>query len=555
MAIITPQTDLVLLQCPLEPDQQNQLTFASATAQYNYFNGLQKIPVDDFTYQRKDGTIRFPAHIDDVRTYNYCMYRNDAYSNKWFYAFITNMEYANDGVTMITIETDVWQTWQFDLTFRRSFVEREHTNNDAIGANTLDEGLSVGDPIINAYQQEIIASNSSETQRIVMQVTELPDNVVNNMDLQDTYRVYNGIPQGCYFCVFASLTYMQNMVRWYDKNDKANAILAIFLVPSVMVNSAHYKSYTVFNTGDTQIGFLPASYNATLISGPGVTYSATLDGYTPKNKKLYCYPYSYLYVSNNAGSDIIYRYEDFADPTTPAFMIRGTIGQGCNIQAWPYNYKRSTGGADYPTYGSYGISCAKLPLLSWTSDYYLNWQAQNGVNNVIQATLGVVSGVGTAAGGLMNVATASTDTGVGHGIMQTVQGGVDVLRTITSALHEDYVASLVPEQAKGNTNCGDLTYSMGKCGFIFRKMSCRREYAEMIDNYFSMFGYKTNKLKIPNITGRSNWNFVKTRICNVIGNIPQGDIEQIKDIFNSGITLWHNPATYLDYSQNNTIVQ
>jgi hypothetical protein len=85
-------------------------------------------------------------------------------------------------------------------------------------------------------------------------------------------------------------------------------------------------------------------------------------------------------------------------------------------------------------------------------------------------------------------------------------------------------------------------------------MSCRREYAVMIDSFFSMFGYKVNEVKVPNITGRSNWNFVKTKQCNVLGNIPQEDLDEIKAMFDSGITIWHKTAYFLDYSQNNPIV-
>lgn len=56
------------------------------------------------------------------------MYRNTSYKDKWFYAFITSMEYKNDGLTYIYIATDVWQTWQFDIIFKHSFVEREMIN-------------------------------------------------------------------------------------------------------------------------------------------------------------------------------------------------------------------------------------------------------------------------------------------------------------------------------------------------------------------------------------------------------------------------------------------
>ena len=85
-------------------------------------------------------------------------------------------------------------------------------------------------------------------------------------------------------------------------------------------------------------------------------------------------------------------------------------------------------------------------------------------------------------------------------------------------------------------------------------MSVREEYAKIIDQYFSMYGYSINEVKLPNITGRSNWNYVKTIGANIEGDIPEGDINEIKSLFNNGITLWHNTSTYLDYSQNNAII-
>ena len=123
---IQPDTNIKLLKVPLEISNKNQLTFASKQEQYNYFNSLPKIENDECNYQRKDNVIMFPAHIDSIIEYNYLMYQNNNYTNKWFYAFITNMEYENNGTTRITIATDVFQTWQFDLNWKQSFIEREH---------------------------------------------------------------------------------------------------------------------------------------------------------------------------------------------------------------------------------------------------------------------------------------------------------------------------------------------------------------------------------------------------------------------------------------------
>lgn len=128
MAVITPNSNIRLLKCPLSINNKNQLTFNSKQAQFDYFNSLEFIEMNDSSYHRKDNAIRYDGLFDDLIGYNYCMYQNTNYSNKWFYAFITKMEYVNNSMTRIEIVTDVWQTWQFDIEFKESFIEREMIN-------------------------------------------------------------------------------------------------------------------------------------------------------------------------------------------------------------------------------------------------------------------------------------------------------------------------------------------------------------------------------------------------------------------------------------------
>lgn len=91
--------------------------------------------------------------------------------------------------------------------------------------------------------------------------------------------------------------------------------------------------------------------------------------------------------------------------------------------------------------------------------------------------------------------------------------------------------------------------------FAFYQFSIKREYAEIIDNFFSKFGYKTLQTKIPNITGRTNWNYVKTIEAMVdSASVPEKYLNEYKQMLNNGITFWHNPATFLDYSQTNSII-
>ena len=55
-----------------------------------------------------------------------------------------------------------------------------------------------------------------------------------------------------------------------------------------------------------------------------------------------------------------------------------------------------------------------------------------------------------------------------------------------------------------------------------------------------MYGYKVNRVKVPNLHTRQSWNYVKTVDCTIVANIPQDDLNSIKQMFNKGITLWHN---------------
>lgn len=156
----------------------------------------------------------------------------------------------------------------------------------------------------------------------------------------------------------------------------------------------------------------------------------------------------------------------------------------------------------------------------------------------------------------------------------TIGGAVkqDVIGTLSNAVttgfdlaamdknHEFYIKNqmaqiekqkMLPDKANlSSSNATLLGYNLMQYN-IFTRYSIKSDFAERIDNYFDMYGYLTNDVKIPNLNNRSNWNYVKTIGANIIANIPQEDLQTIKELFNNGITLWHNPSTFLDYSQNN----
>ena len=544
--MVVPTSRIILLKNPIEIDYNHELTFASREAQYNYFYNLPKVECERATYQRKEGVIRFPTNeetnvnYDDLIQYNYCMYQNDQWSDKWFYAFIKNVTYDNNGMSYVEIETDVWQSWMFDITFKNSFIEREHVNDDTFGLHTVPEGLDTGEYIINECDE------------------------FTRMDLVNTYigvsRVQDGLPTqygGTMNNLYSGLTYFcftdnieaGKFIRGYDRTGHGDNIITVFVLPKALYDfetgdtltinndsGTPYETCTGKRVGDTTI--------PTELIRKTIYRNTTLDGYTPKNNKMFTGEFNYLYVTNNGGTDVKYNYEDFV--SDPHFKIDGVITVGGSIKLMPTNYKKYDCLNPNTRYSwseyNYGITCAKYPTCSWNNDAYTNWLVQNATNFLVD----------DIKFGYSQFKNLPTEQGEGN----FLTGGDIIANSIghyldRMALKKEY--SFMPIQAKGSLNAGDITLSEGAIGFWYYKMSVKYEYAKRCDDFLSMFGYKVNSVKLPNITGRTNWNYVKTVGCNIIGDIPQNDLMKIKSMFNNGVTMWHNPSTFLDYSQSNTI--
>ena len=535
MAVIEPNTEIYLIKSPIELDNDNQLDFANATAQHNYFASLPKVTLTNATFQRKDGVIRWPASMESIIEYNYCMYRNKNYGNKWFYAFITNIEWESNDSCAVTIKTDPFQTWMFDITYKPCFVEREHVNDDTFGKHTVPEGLETGEFVCNGSPSKYIyAKPGDESTVLLFQVTKT--SVGSTTYPSATVGVHNGIPQGCTcFGLRMSSTnptstigLLHSVCGTYDGAGAGDAIVSISLVP---------YSITTWDTKTDNGGnsyLVPKdTWACTTDIIPEITRNTTLDGYTPKNNKMFIGDYNYLYLSNNAGGDIVYKWENFINGNID-LSVKFALEQGGSVKIYPQNSLKSA--SSVGDGWTEGLSGPKLPCISWSSDYYLNWQAVNGTNVEIQ------TGIEAVKFGISAIAQ--------NGAMNILDFASDVANTMQRVKE----AQLTPPQAKGNVATGDITFSASECGFTWRKMSVRAEYAKQIDDYFTMFGYKVNSLKVPNVTGRTHWNYVKTKGCNLLGDVPQGDLEEIKAMFNKGVTIWHNASTFLDYSQTNSIV-
>lgn len=555
--MIAPNTDIYLIKTPIEIDETNQLTFNNVHEQAHYFLNLPKLYLDNATYQRKDNVIRYPntdVTYDELLKYNYCAYRNDSYSDRIFYAFIKNMRYVNDGMTEIEIETDVFQTWQFEIQYRSSFIEREHVSDDTIGKHTIPEGLETGEIIMTGIDRyaplQATVPVMGCTEDIATKETVYPWYLNGKLRSVNYYIFTENSSQTPYTNTGQqSEAIMQALAALKGEQD---AIVTIFMAPVELVNWQPYNSDSTEGwTGIPKPGsiLMDHSYrrvcwnkdynNPISMSDFNFNRQTSFGSYVPKNNKLKVFPYCYMMMTNNNGGNAIYHYEDFSYsaqyPNRITFEVKGVVCPGCSIRCMPKNYKGIE--HNYTT----GISAGKFPICDYVNDIFVNWLTQNGVNYA----LSTVGNVGMAAAGIVS-AIGGNPLGLG----MAAGGAAGVIND----MKEIYQKSFTPPQAEGDLGSAEISYSCKENTFEAHHYRIKEEYAKIIDEFFSTYGYKVNEVKIPNIKSRRNWNYIKTIDSNLTGEIPQEDLQKLKQIFNNGCTFWHNPNTFLDYSQPNNIL-
>lgn len=566
-------TQVYLLNVPLDKSYQHTLYFESETNQRLYFLSKREAEASNLSYQRKDSFIRFPRHIDEILHCNYVMYRNPINnSDKWIYAFITNMVYINDEVTEIYIETDVLQTFLFDYNVKTSFIEREHVTSDLRGEHLFDEGLQLGEYVCNFHNK---AMWGDSTFYIVVGLSKIKVSANNSWGFAE--ESWTQAPGGIYSGLFSGLCYkvfdysyegfveLQKLVQFYDEEGHGEDIQLMFLCPKRLINVTNTPPYWTPPDPEDEVTY-PGNYGEWVEFSPyehthGInktvdsqttTYTTitlnlnALDGYIPRNNKLFTHPFCYLLVANNNGIAIPYQFEYFKGygdgATQPAFQIEGSLCPGCSVRMIPWNYKGTERNSEE------GINLGKFPVLNWTSDAYTNWMTQNSVNvgidlatNFALAAIGIVGAAATGGS-----STLLTGVIAGTSLVQGVSG-------ISKTMGEVHKASFAPAQSKGNTNAGDIIAITGDNDFHFYTMSINKEHAAIIDGFFDMFGYKVNAVKIPNKNHRENYWYTKTIDVTITGRIPQEYLQKIKQCYNNGITFWKNPDNLGNYSVSNSI--
>lgn len=614
---IEPNSEVYLLEnIPLDPTYEHTILFKSANAQRDWFKKWAIVHLTNQSYVRADaGKLRINRSADKLYTCNYIMFQNTSYGNKWFYAFVTGVSYISNEVCEISWTIDSLQTWHFEYELQTCFIERQHTPTDNYGEHIIDEGLEIGDPVNSGYVISpgwddysvcVVTAfdpNSVESGDFSVSKGGFYSYIYSGFNIA-VFPADGGGPADP--STPSVETKLDAFLRKINENNRTSSVLAVFMCPSFMVQQ---KYQTIIGNSFSK----PTSRNIDIALPYGNAFGyANKDGsYYPKNKKLYTYPYCSLMVTNGDGDSKIYRWENFystdgknvtfneafifgASPvatTMPTVYSQDGFYRFLSLRDPDVNKYRLITNPDEALIMNDFVTCAyavdsyrawlaqKKAVLPYeiASQYVSNTPLRFGANQAMMGMagsstppftgrnlgggdpLGLVTGTaltpysaGAAAAPVSGGATAGAIAKAG-----LAAGGASLLVNtagfVLNQMAQFAAAKLLPEGINGTIAGNGYSTAMRTKRFTYIQRQIKAEYAEIIDKYFTMFGYKINKVGIPSRNARPHWTFVKTTNCQIKGKLPADDAKFICDIYNHGITWWNNGDEVGNYYLDNTV--
>lgn len=500
MADFHPETTVFLFEST-GVDAENQPFFQSEAAKIGWYSSHTTHAFNEQSYQReKRGYIRVNEKAGNLRKCDMMAWKNSSW--KWIIARILSVDFVNPNVTEIQYEVDSMQTFIEDIQFKECWIEREMEEYDWVGGhpnllnNTQPEGLETGLMIRSGVTQSDLTPTQFDAVMLSVYDQEGNDTVSSHLEA--------GYPTGLnkFTTSLANISYFDTILQTYAEKGRLDGIVGIFIVP---------RQYSTSST----------LYEKEITITPNYT---TIDGYEVVNAKCYSAEFFNIELSNRRGNVTSFSLEEVTNLNDVKLKIEAAFDGGTGgMLLYPSTLR---------TYGSKdrGVIVYNDMQIPFVGDGFKNWLAQNkyGIGAEVASGLGMI----VAGGATGNPALA----------------GVGFQKAINSAIKiSDKAAN--PLAMGGQSASSGLSISTGTYGFLVSYVHPQMPNIQAIDEFFSRYGYKTNKLKAPNVNTRPLWNYVKTAGGLVSGPFNYNDKIAIQNQLDNGVTFWHVPAATIgDYS-------
>ncbi len=588
----------------LAPNNNKTFSFGDLSEQLAFFtsNADYTVLADDIVFKRikNDLIVKIPANYDDVIKYNYCMYQN-VVDGKWYYAYITATEYVNPNATLLRIETDVLQTYMFDYELGESFVDREHQDryfDNGVNTyypyvdehyNEVDEQLDYGrdydittqklqepyktanptdsgianlgwlhiyckEPLVDSTETSVSATNFGSSGSIQAKAIDMGVSTglyhyitpINTASISSIYKNSDG------------KEYIGNLAGFINEDTRVvrieferYAMCEYYINP---ISSGIYELYPndsdvtfklfkfVYNTvdyGNYIIEVSNRSVNNGLTLSP-ITHTYNTFVYNHNNTKnvsretkLKTYPYDFykLYYAN----ELTLKNEQFAGASVTVKYFKSIQADGDKVIRLT-NLKN----IDDKTKETM-TNNQKSYDLTLLTDKWLDYQ----LNNKASLKSGMlVSGIATG----LNVGLGLATGGIGLAVAGS-SGISEGSKVANELIKRQDIKSSPDDVRQLSNNIG--TMEVLDDGYIMlQHYTIKEAFKNKIYNYLYHYGYKVGDYKIPDTYTRYYFNYIKTIDTTIISDLPLFIVDKIKQLYESGLTIYHNGIVELDKENN-----
>lgn len=563
-------TIVYLCSVPFTMDGTEQPWSETPEQQYSVFqrNWIKKTVEGIMTLHT--GTVTLKGYVDEYRSYNYLIFKN---KNKFYYAFITECEWASDNATKIYYKIDYFQTYQTDISFNDCYMLRKIATDDTLFSNCLDEDIGVSR--YTSTSKPVFYENIQNYDIWVIDSRKL----YYSTDNIDYHPITNnlGTPYPVPFTVFVARTGEEfaKILDMYNSGGEYDfqKIVSIQLVPKSITSLFSSRndvwiavkkgitSYDVIGQliwGDNAKGFnvlIDNNITSPIYSVIKIPYNDLIglglysDVPAIKNNKCYTGQFMKLKYRVQSAGDHEIRPEDISTATDSDgnILITRTIAFVNDV-----NMSISIPSRNCPNTHIDAFDVSLSVPIPFTSSSFAEWYNANKLK-ILGASIAYIAGILlTGVGVGLAGAGAATTSIVPYGTISNLpnysrmsQQAMTVGNKMGAVggallgplLMQGYQASKLPDRVSLASNESVISRRGFSIDFIGTAPSA--EDITRIDNYFSMFGYRVNEYSVPNPYAHVNWDYIQTGNCIISGDIPLDAKLQIENQFNSGVRLWH----------------
>lgn len=599
------------MHVPFDSQYHNVLEpYEHKAEQIEYFQGLadKKYHFENIQPVR-DNVVRLLVNHDATIGLNYVIFQNKNFNSRWFYAFIVGRKYVNAEITEFQMQIDVWQTFRWDFSIKPSYIVRQHSASDELSQDNLipeqnfelGQYYTINEQTLNKKDGTDLTGNNFTP---VVFCSDYPSGLGSDYVIKGNNFVGNYY-SGLYAIWSTSVNsqHYENLLDKFVEEQKVDSIVNITNLTNTQINYLKIKDNDI---GDDRIPPTVCVYKPP-------NKNKLFGGYIPKNNKLYQYPYCFFELSTNDGQSQVFNPQDFlTNPLQYNLLQFVAFSDACvdpSMFIAPVEYRVDDdysieiAGEKHIVNLDYKVTLTNFPTSSYTTDSYKAWLAQQGGLSYLQSTynrsqnllranqnistaqnnlaqqqnqVNAITGLASnVLGGLSSIYSGNV-AGVGQNALNLVETGynyynrtkqnelaqenIDVNANAQYAQNQaDYNAMMTVAERQGDVahvGKSSTLFSYGMFGFTISTKSIRKEFAEQIDSYFTMYGYPVHRIDDVSLHNRKYFDYVQLDNANITTNygVNDGDLITIKSILQNGVTIWHDSDHFLDYTVKNEIV-